>query len=77
MFQVHIADLVQLYLIILDSALTSTKPCLPYEKFYWGSAREHIWGELIDKMALTLYQRGLIESTVVKEVSTQEYPMHA
>lgn len=73
---VHIVDLVQLYLIVLGSALSSAKPSLPYEKFYWGSAREHVWGEIVNKMALTLYERGLIETTIVKEVSIQEYPMH-
>ncbi|KAG8859277.1 hypothetical protein FRB96_004492 [Tulasnella sp. 330] len=78
---VHISDLVELYTLVFDRALTDNKgslsnlqPVSSYERFYWGSAATHVWGEVAKSLAVLLHKRGLVETEEVKPVTIEEQP---
>jgi hypothetical protein len=78
---VHIHDLTELYLLILDKALvesangTFTTVTDPYERFYWGSAATHEWGNVAQEIAKILYKKGVVDSD--KAISVPANEVHA
>jgi len=82
---VHIHDLTELYLIVLDKALvervtgtfattTTTTAAVsdPYERFYWGSVATHQWGNIAQDIAKILYKKGLVDSDKAISVPVNE-----
>jgi len=75
---VHINDLVELYLIILDKSLaeraigTFTSVTDPYERFYWGSVATHEWGSVTHQIAKILYKKGFVDSDKAISVPANE-----
>ncbi|KAG9005687.1 hypothetical protein FRB93_009613 [Tulasnella sp. JGI-2019a] len=72
---VHINDLMDLYLRVLDLALLNIDiPGSPYERFFWGSAHTHIWGEVARDLAMLMYKRGLVDRDEVRSVNVEDEP---
>ncbi|KAG8882967.1 hypothetical protein FRB97_007454 [Tulasnella sp. 331] len=72
---VHIDDLMDLYTLVLDLALSDTRiPNSSYARFFWGSAHTHVWGEVAKDLAVFMYRKGLVDSDEVKSVTVSEYP---
>jgi len=78
---VHIDDLADLYVLILDDALVSgdpsenpSKAASAYGRFFWGSVGTHVWGEISKKLAVLLHKMGLVTTDEVKSVTIQEQP---
>jgi len=70
---VHIDDLVDLYVLVLEEAL-AFKTASPWERFYWGSARTHIWGDITKDLGVRLHRRGLVDTVEVKSIKLEEVP---
>lgn len=73
--QVHIADLTELYLLVLSRALSGVQETSSYAKFYFGSVQEHVWGDIIRQIAQILYEAKRIPTPDVKSVKASEEPM--
>ncbi|KAG8926792.1 hypothetical protein FRC01_008363 [Tulasnella sp. 417] len=72
---VHIDDLANLYGLLLDHALSGRdKSTDPYERFYWGSGDEHVWGDITKELARMLYARGVIRTETLKNIKIEEEP---
>lgn len=82
---VHIADLADLYYLILEKALAErvTGPLLaegadsdldPYTHFYWGSVGTHSWGDVARALAPLLYKAGVVENDQAKSAPVAELP---
>lgn len=77
---VHIRDLTELYLLVLDKALveratgTLTTAADPYERFYWGSVATHQWGNVAQELAKILYKKGVVDSDKALSVPANEVP---
>ncbi|KAG9014714.1 hypothetical protein FRB94_010561 [Tulasnella sp. JGI-2019a] len=78
---VHIVDLAELYVLVLEQSLDNIKdssenpkPTSPYERFYWGSAATHVWGEIAKDLAVLLHKKGLVDTNDVKSVTIEEHP---
>lgn len=76
----HIDDLVDLYLLVLDKALeeraSQTFPDSPYENFYWGASGTHTWGNVARAMAPILHNKGLVDSDKATSGGTIEALRH-
>jgi len=74
---VHIYDLTDLYSLVFEKALiervsgklTSSDP---YERFYFGSVRPHVWGDVARQLALILYKKGVVDNDEAKSVDPRE-----
>jgi hypothetical protein len=66
---------VELYLIVLNHALTSPYPTDPYEAFYFGSVREHVWGGVFTRIAQILYThpKKLLTSPELRNVELKDF----
>ncbi|KIM29664.1 hypothetical protein M408DRAFT_67513 [Serendipita vermifera MAFF 305830] len=66
---VHIEDLVDLYIIVTNLAISElgTKTD-PYSKFFWGSVGLHTWGDIARKIGNILYAKGLIDKVEPKSI---------
>jgi len=82
---VHIDDLMQLYVLVLDRAIavnttndesvSLNRPTpTSYGRFYFGSVGTHVWGEINKDIAVRLHKRGLVETDEVKSVTVEEQP---
>ncbi|MBG0511628.1 NAD-dependent epimerase/dehydratase family protein [Agrobacterium sp. MOPV5] len=60
---VHVADLAELYLLILDAALKGAAP-EGLEGLYYPATEYFTWSDVSDRIGQVLYQKGLIESSV-------------
>ncbi|KAH7097495.1 NAD(P)-binding protein [Auriculariales sp. MPI-PUGE-AT-0066] len=70
---VHIADLVVLYGIVLQRALAGAdKKASPYEKFYFGSAKTHVFGEVQREITKLLYNKGLIPNAEAERIELKD-----
>ncbi|KAG9044688.1 hypothetical protein FS837_007703 [Tulasnella sp. UAMH 9824] len=73
---VHIDDLVDLYVLIFNLAISSRQSRAkvdPYERFFWGSsARTHLWGEVTRVLANILYAKGIVKKEGVRSVSLED-----
>ncbi|KAG9046855.1 hypothetical protein FS837_003521 [Tulasnella sp. UAMH 9824] len=73
---VHIDDLTNLYGLLLDNALSGKdKSTDPFERFYWGSGDEYVWGDVARELARLLYARGAIQSETPKIIAIEEEPI--
>ncbi|KZS98493.1 NAD(P)-binding protein [Sistotremastrum niveocremeum HHB9708] len=59
---VHIQDLGDLYLLVLKLALSGDGSGSPYSRFYWASAAEHAWGDVVKAMAPVLYKIRAVDA---------------
>ena len=69
--KVHIEDLVDLYLIVTNLALSELGPAAKvdsYNKFFWGSVGKHVWGDIARKVGTILHGQGLIDSAEPKSI---------
>jgi nucleoside-diphosphate-sugar epimerase len=71
---VHIEDLVDLYLLVLDQALNAPEAKSPYEQFYFGSVAEHEWGDIARRLAPLLHARGVVDSPEATSIPISEAP---
>jgi len=66
---VHINDLSNLYLLILDLALSGKDSNKAFGKFYFGSVGEHAWGDVAKALAPLLYDRGVVDNAQAVSIS--------
>ncbi|KAG8897894.1 hypothetical protein FRC01_011123, partial [Tulasnella sp. 417] len=69
---VHIEDLMDLYGLVLELGLSGNAPSDAYERFFFGSAGEHVWGNVAKELARIMHQKGLVESAEVKSIALEE-----
>ncbi|CAE6470322.1 unnamed protein product [Rhizoctonia solani] len=78
---IHIRDLIQAILTIIDHAIRTqndtpegdqTAERDGFDNFYFTSAGEHTWGSVIEEIARTMFQRGLLKCPSLESVS-EEY----
>ena len=69
---VHIDDLIELYGLVLDLALSGSNTNTPYENFFFGSSDHYVWGDIARELARLLHAQGLIKSDQPKSVSRSE-----
>ena len=70
----HIADLVSLFLLVLDHALAfypNPPPTTPYERYYIANTRHLAWNTIAAHFAKALYKRGKILSAAVKRIAPE------
>lgn len=68
---VEINDLVNLYLLVADLAITETVPAAKvesYHKFFFGSAATHSWGAVVKEIGKILNQKGIIPTAEPKSI---------
>ena len=69
--QVHIDDLVDLYIIVTNlaqSELVTAGKVDSYTKFFWGSVGRHTWGDVAHKIGTLMSPLGLIDSLEHKSI---------
>jgi hypothetical protein len=69
--QVHINDLVNLYIIVTNlaqSELVSAGTVDSYTKFFWGSVEKHAWGNVAHQIGTLMLPLGLIDSLEHKSI---------
>ncbi|KAG8993265.1 hypothetical protein FRB94_010919 [Tulasnella sp. JGI-2019a] len=71
---VHIDDIVDLYFLVIEQALTPSPIRSAYERFYWGSSASFQWDALITEIAVRLHKKGLLSTAEVKKVPLEDYP---
>jgi len=74
---VHIYDLTELYTLVFEKALSERvagKPTSsdPYERFYFGSVRPHVWGDVAKEVAPILFAKGLVDNDQAKSIDPKE-----
>jgi hypothetical protein len=77
---VHITDLVNLYLLVFEKALsersTGHVPPDPFERFYFGAVGSASFLEFARLIAPLLYERKLVDSPEAVSVPTGEVPYY-
>lgn len=71
---VHIDDLIELYGLVLDLAISGNGSSDPYENFFFGSSDSYVWADVSKELAKQLHARGLIDSDEPKSVAPSEAP---
>jgi len=69
---VHIADLVDLYLLVANLATSELIPAAkvdPHIKFFWGSVGKHAWGDVSREIGKLLHQKGAIPTAEAESIS--------
>ncbi|KAG9101516.1 hypothetical protein FS749_006086 [Ceratobasidium sp. UAMH 11750] len=73
---VHISDLVSLYSIVLNPALSVRSGQTPrpevYANFYFGSVREYAWGDIARLIGPILLAKGKVEKAEARSVKASE-----
>ncbi|QRV79625.1 NAD(P)H-binding family protein [Ceratobasidium sp. AG-Ba] len=73
---VHISDLIQLYTIILNLALSVRAGETPrpeaYTNFYFASVGEHAWGDVAKRIGPILLAKGKVEKAEARSVKASE-----
>ncbi|KAF8308400.1 NAD(P)-binding protein [Clavulina sp. PMI_390] len=77
---VHIADLADLYQIVLEKALVdratgANSTTDPYERFYFGSVTEHTFGDVVKQLGPILHARGLVDTPETTGIPVEEAPI--
>jgi len=75
---VHLQDCVDLYKILFDKSISERSAGLsssddPYTRFYWASAREHVWGDVSRAVAPILFKRGVVDNPHAISVPANEF----
>ncbi|KAG8793244.1 hypothetical protein FRC17_008472, partial [Serendipita sp. 399] len=68
---VHIADLVDLYILVTQLATSELVPAAKvdsFHKFFWGSVGTHTWGDVAGQIGVVLKQKGLAETAEAKSI---------
>jgi len=68
---VHIDDLVDLYIIVTNLAIAELGPAAKvdsYNKFFWGSVGKHSWGDVARKIGKILHSQGIIDKVEPKSI---------
>ena len=66
-----------LYTLIFEKALSERAAGAPtssdpYERFYFGSVRSHLWGDVAKQLAPILYAKGVVDNDQAKSVDPKE-----
>ncbi|CAE6470731.1 unnamed protein product [Rhizoctonia solani] len=73
---VHITDLVQLYTLVLNLALSVRIGEAPrpeaFANFYFGSVGEHAWGDVAKKLGPILLKKGKVEKAEARSIKADE-----
>ncbi|CAE6514169.1 unnamed protein product [Rhizoctonia solani] len=73
---VHITDLVQLYTLVLNLALSvragETSRPEAFANFYFGSVGEHAWGDIAKRLGPILLKRGKVEKAEARSINAGE-----
>lgn len=70
---VHIQDLSNLYVLIGEAAISSSTECTwGLHGYYFAESEEVRWGEVSEMIAKIAFDRGLINSTQVAQLSIQD-----
>jgi nucleoside-diphosphate-sugar epimerase len=69
---VHIDDLADLYILVLQHALQNKSTVIPEEEYYWGSVNDHAWGDIARLAGQILHKRGLVNTPEAKSVTKEE-----
>ncbi|CAE6480478.1 unnamed protein product [Rhizoctonia solani] len=73
---VHITDLVQLYTLVLNLALSVRTGEAPrpeaFANFYFGSVGEHAWGDIAKKLGPILLKKGKVEKAEARSIKADE-----
>ncbi|KAJ1304796.1 hypothetical protein OPQ81_005932 [Rhizoctonia solani] len=73
---VHITDLVQLYILVLNLALSVRAGETPrpetFANFYFGSVEEHAWGDVAKQLGPILLKRGKVEKAEARSIGADE-----
>lgn len=73
-FQVHIEDLVKLYVLVAKHALSAdgSKDTTPYSKFYFAVAARHAWGEVTRRVGDILFARKLVDAPGAISITAED-----
>ncbi|KAG8747798.1 hypothetical protein FRC10_011243 [Ceratobasidium sp. 414] len=73
---VHISDLIPLYNIILNLALSVRSGQTPrpevYTNFYFASVREHAWGDIAKRIGPILLAKGKVEKAEARSIKASK-----
>lgn len=69
---VHVEDLMDLYGLVLELGLSGNGSSDSYERFFFGSAGEHVWGKVAQELAKIMHQKGLVDTAEVKSIALEE-----
>ncbi|CAE6439167.1 unnamed protein product [Rhizoctonia solani] len=73
---VHINDLVKLYELVLQHAISVRDGQTPrpakFENFYFGSAGEHVWGDIAKQLGPLLHQKGKADTPEARSITADE-----
>ncbi|CAE6462077.1 unnamed protein product [Rhizoctonia solani] len=73
---VHISDLIKLYSLVLNLALSVRAGEAPrpeaYANFYFGSVGEHAWGDIARKIGPILLKKGKVEKAEARSIKAGE-----
>jgi len=72
--EIHINDLTDLLLRVIDRALSAKDPAgtSPYEKFYWAASRSFVMGDMLRSVAKALHAHGLIPEPLTISLPVDE-----
>ncbi|KAG9098722.1 hypothetical protein FRC06_006042 [Ceratobasidium sp. 370] len=80
---IHVQDLVQVFLLILDHAVQiqnsdgAQRPQDGFDNFYFATADEHTWGDVIAEIGRSMYKRGLVDAPEAYSVPVETNPVLA
>ncbi|CAE6416212.1 unnamed protein product [Rhizoctonia solani] len=73
---VHISDLIKLYSLVLNLALSVRAGETPrpetFANFYFGSVGEHAWGDIAKKLGPILLKKGKVEKAEARSIKADE-----
>ncbi|CAE6480471.1 unnamed protein product [Rhizoctonia solani] len=73
---VHINDLVKLYELVLQHALSVREGKTPrppkFANFYFGTAGEHAWGDIAKQLGLLLHKKGKADTPEARSITADE-----
>jgi nucleoside-diphosphate-sugar epimerase len=70
--EIHMYDLSNAFLALVDAALDGSKASWNKEGFYFTEAGEYTWGDLARLIAKTVYEKKLIDSDEVDSLTPDE-----
>ncbi|CAE6438857.1 unnamed protein product [Rhizoctonia solani] len=73
---VHIEDLVKLYELVLQQALSVREGKTPrppkFANFYFGTSGEHTWGSIAEQLGPLLHKRGKVDTPEARSITADE-----
>ncbi|KAG9098449.1 hypothetical protein FS749_003780 [Ceratobasidium sp. UAMH 11750] len=80
---IHVQDLVQVFLLILRHAIQiqnsdgAQRPQEGFDNFYFATAGEHTWGDIIAEIGRSMYKRGLVDAPEAYSTQVEINPVLA